>query len=254
MRNLISLALICIFTFCATGCFKTYQEIRLKSDLSGQIYLRLVYDMNTIVDMMGAQQGGGQVPEKQKKMMTEQMKSQMKAESKAMKEEINKKLPEGVKLAEFSILEPKPGKMEMKIGFSFKHIDCLKAMQDLEFGPQQGDAQKPFQGLTIEQEGSDIIIKQNMKTDPKMQQGSEQMESMPGMEEMMEMMLKEMGFFVRIRVPYMKYKIAEHTADKYDEANHTLYWSYTGKALMESAKTGKMPKEVFVRLTPKQEE
>lgn len=264
----------------SSGCIETYQEIRIKSNLSGEMHLRVVYHVESIVKataMMQQQQqqpeaGAPQeMPEEQKMMMLESIKSMLLTQSEEQKNEIESKLPEGIKIQTFEVNETEANIVEMKVVLAFSHIDDLKALKQMEEEAaankrpgKQDNKQNPFEGFSIEsQPNGTIIIKQNMegktselkkmpvggnKDKPK---NKKEAAAMAELENMMKSLMEGMGVHFRVRVPYMKYNVGKHNAREYDKKNHTLRWDYTGERIMKMAQEGKAPESIYVELIPK---
>ncbi len=255
-------ALLLIFLATA-GCLKTYQEIRLKSDLSGTMEFKIIYDIQAITSAMSMQQEmmGQKASPEQKSMMQEEFKNQILGNKDKSKQEIESQLPEGIKLTEFSIEESKDDKVSMKIAIEFDHIRNLKKLQNLQLS--EGDAMgasgksstKFLEQFSVEEMGDSIIIKQNIGKPQGMGQakgkGKGKGQMPPQIEQMISGMMKSLGINFRIRIPFKQYKVAEHNAHKYDQKTHTLYWMYSGEKMMKMAETGEEIQNIYLKLDKK---
>lgn len=255
-QNVKICALIFVIMITA-GCLKTYQEIRIKSDLSGTMEFRVVYDMESITNFALMMQGmmGQKMPPEQKEMMQEEIKKQFSAKNDEKKKEIESQLPDGIKLIEFSTDDSKNDKITMKICMEFDHIRNLKKLENLEIseGDSMGASGKSttkfLENFSVEEKDNTIIIKQSIGKPKGMNQaqGKGKKQLPPEVEKMM----KGLGINFRIRIPYKSYKVAEHNAHKYDQKTQTLYWMYTGDTLMEMSQNNTEIKDIYLKLEKK---
>jgi len=258
-----------IFTFCfmilmTVGCLKSYQEIRIKSDLSGTMEFKFIYDMEAITTatmMIQGMMGPKMTPEQkemmqeQKEMMQEEIKKQFSAKNNEKKKEIESQLPEGIKLTEFFIDDSKGNKVTMKICMEFDHIRNLKKLENLKISEDNfmggsGESSTKFlEHFSVEEKGNTIIIKQDIGKPKGMDQskGKNKKQMPPEIEKM----IKDLGINFRIRIPYKQYKVAEHNAHKYDQKAHTLYWMYSGEKLIKMSEDGKEIENIYVKLEKK---
>lgn len=77
LRKITALVVVLSVLFSA-GCFQMYQQIKLKADLSGTISLRVIYDMEKVLDAVVKMQLGEDADEEMVAAAKEQMRGQMK--------------------------------------------------------------------------------------------------------------------------------------------------------------------------------
>lgn len=259
------LCALCAVLVLAGGCIEMRQELRLKSDLSGSVSMNLVYDLGMISEgvVLAMSSGGGKGPamkmppeqlESMKQMMLQNIKTQM-ASKFLSREEIESQLPaEGIRLENFEIRE-KGNIVSLDAKFAFDHVSKIEALRDIKFEQEQEGQQmqgmnvgaassNPYEHLKIEEQGEYLVISHNLAQDFDPAQYSQIPPQMQGL------MKKagDKGIFLRIRLPYQKYELVEHTADSVDQKNHTLYWLYNFDKLRGIAAQGKVPEPVYVKM------
>lgn len=274
------LTIICAMVFLHSGCIKIYEEIRLKSDLSGTISMQVNYDLEAFAEvaivftqMMGNMGDKNakmpQFPPEQmeamKAMMLQQMKENIKQEM-PDQQQLKQQLGEGLHLEQMNI-EDNDNAVNINFKIAFDHISKLKGMKNFNIG--QKDTQKPkknmpkfggfdlesttkgfdkpFEAFKIEEQGEFLIIQQSLGKEGG-HKGPMSTENLPPQMQGLMKKFEKMGMFVRIRVPYMRYKIVEQNADKYDEQNHTLYWFYTFEKMQQWSKQNKKPPVLSVKM------
>ncbi len=262
MRNKIFFIFLMLAIIIATGCLKTYQEIRIKSDLSGELYCQMVYNIDDIVPLAALQQKilPSKITPQQRMAITEQIRGTIELmQNDEQRENIEGQLPDGVKLEDFSVDGQDPKNMKINLKLSFNHIDRVKELQDFELGQMTGDekGQKPFADFKITKEGKKLIIEKPTelllptKMLPKKQEKLNKRPEEKEIQALVDNTVNGISYNFRIRLPYMKYNLIKHNADKYDQKGHTLYWFYPGRELMNCIETGKSPKSVYVLLEEK---
>ena len=244
----------------ASGCLQTFQEFHLKSDLSGTIAFKVVYDMEEILETVAAIQGGEGDAE-----MTKMLKESLRGEAEQKlqmpsKQRIKAKLPKGIKLLSLKA----GGKGEKKliyIKFAFDHIDRLQDFKNVKLFqniPNEvagipipvKDPLQQIKDIVVARQGNKLVISQKLSS-IEVLRNKEALEAIPGSERMVKKIADTMGFFFKVGVPYQKYRVIEHTADKYDKKNHVLYWLYPSAKVKKILASEEVPSLIHVVLQEK---
>jgi hypothetical protein len=112
------------------------------------------------------------------------------------------------------------------------------------------DPLQQVQDLTIQQKDNYLTIGQKVAS-VEILQNKEMLDSLPGAEQLLPEMIKTMGFYMKIKIPHLKYNLIEHSAHKYNEEKHILEWSYSSAKIQEIIKSGKTPSPIYVKLEKK---
>lgn len=226
-----------------SSCLKVKQQLSLNSNLSGTLYsITTCKSLQGVKDMMLMLQGGAD-PQMQK-MMKSQIQGQVDAYVRNMVPDettLRSALPEGVKLLKYEVTRGE-NNFQIATKFSFSHISQLRDLQKALAGTQQ--EQQDGSEMQIKEQGEYLIISQELST-----VGSvDQVRQVPP--QMMEQLLEGGGVYYRIRLPYKRYELVEHSAHKYANKKHALYWAYSLNKLLKLQQRGKAPR-VYVKLKKK---
>lgn len=244
-------------SFLTTGCFEIEQSIELKKDLSGTAAFHLGVDLEPMVVVMA--QFGREMEGKKGPMTAAELakaKADFKkqnAEKKDSKEpsraEIEKSLPKGVRLLDFSAKELDFG-IVTDFKFAFDRIQNLidvKLPSKGEDPTQKSVIDTPFEGLELI-EKSDTLTLQTRPVNPT-ESVKEQAADAPkldaGMEKTVTQAFEKMRVVYRIKAPFA---IVSHNATRRE--GETLIWEYDMKAFEKMSKA-KKPEDFGVRVTYK---
>ncbi|HSN88977.1 MAG TPA: hypothetical protein VL025_19590 [Thermoanaerobaculia bacterium] len=230
----------CLVVF--SGCFDVEQTMTLERDLSGKAGFSMHVDMEPMVLFMVRMQRemAGQTGEPTQaeidKARTEFLASGKKETSKPpSKEEIEKQLPQGVKLLDSSF-EDEGTKLGARFLFGFDNVSKLsqikiaskKEGEDGQPGPpSQNPAESPFGSLQVKDEGSTILV-----TSEAMNPVADQNEQAAGMDLSPEMKKQVEDAFKGVRVAFKidaPFEVLEHNATR--QEGRTLIWEYDMKSL-----------------------
>ncbi|HKR63711.1 MAG TPA: hypothetical protein VJZ00_08265 [Thermoanaerobaculia bacterium] len=252
-------ALVALCVLFLTGCFEVEQSINLKKDLSGTADFHLGIDMEPMVIVMAQ---FGREMEGKKGPMTDaeiaaakadfkkQAKKKTSEEKMPSREEMQKSMPEGVKLLDFAMTEKDFG-IASDFKFAFENIRNLIDVKLPSNG--EGDPTKkniidtPFEALQLVEKG-DTITLQTKPVNPAesvKEQASDAPKLDPGMEKMVKQAFEKMRVVYRINAPFT---IVSHNATRRE--GDTLIWEYDMKRFEELAKS-KKPDDFQVRVTYK---
>ncbi|MDP9193553.1 MAG: hypothetical protein M3P06_17810 [Acidobacteriota bacterium] len=240
------------------GCFEIEQSIDLKKDLSGTADFHLGVDLEPMVVVMaqfGREMEGKTGPitaEELAKAKAEFKKSSKKEEKsdEPSRADIEKSLPEGVKLLNFATKEREFG-VDSNFKFSFEKLSQLVGVRLPSKG--EGDPTKknvidsPFEGLELSEKGDTLTI----RTKPQNPTASvkEQAADAPKLDAATEKLVKDA--FGKMRVAYRitaPFTIVSHNATR--KEGNTLIWEYDMAAFEKMEKSKKLD-DVGVRVTYK---
>ncbi|MFL6248596.1 MAG: hypothetical protein ACJ74H_21410 [Thermoanaerobaculia bacterium] len=237
------------------GCFEIEQSIDLQKDLSGTADFHLGVDLEPMIVVM-AQFGremegktGPMTAAELAKAKAEFKKSSKKSESKEpTREEIEKSLPEGVKLISYGTKEREFG-VDSNFKFGFKKLSNLVGVKL----PSKGDGDptkknvidSPFEGLELSEKGDTLTI----RTKPQNPTASvkEQAADAPKLDAATEKLVRDA--FSKMRVAYRitaPFTIVSHNATRRE--GNTLIWEYDLAAFEKMEKTKKLD-DLGVRVT-----
>ena len=247
MRKALSLLSVFSLVFLA-GCFEIEQSINLQKDLSGTADFHLGVDLEPMVVVM-AQFGremegktGPMTAEELAKAKAEFKKSAKKSESKPpSRADIQKELPEGVTLLDFSTKERDFG-MASDFKFGFEKLSQLVGVKlPQKEGGQPTDKNvidSPFEGLELSEKGDTITIRskpQNPAETVKEEAG----EGGPKLDAATEKLVKDA--FAKMRVVYRitaPFTVVSHNATRRE--GNTLIWEYNMETFEKMAASKKL--------------
>jgi len=240
------------------GCFEIDQTIDLKQDLSGTADFHLGVDMEPMVMVMAQfaremEGKKGPITEAElAKARAEFKKSSKKSESgeKPSRAEIEKSLPEGVKLLDFKATEKDFGvATDFKFGF-----DRLSRLVGVKLPSKEGGdpTQKnvidsPFEGLELIEKGNTITIRTKPQNPTEAVQ--KEAEGGPKIDAETEKMIRDA--FGKMRVTYRitaPFTIVSHNATR--KQGNTLIWEYNLETF-EKMEASKKIDEFGVQVTYK---
>ncbi|HEV3484113.1 MAG TPA: hypothetical protein VG106_01810 [Vicinamibacterales bacterium] len=221
-----------------TGCFEIEQSINLKQDLSGTADFHLGIDMEPMVVVMAQfakEMEGKKGPltaDELAKAKAEFKKSATSKKSGAPEKaeldraEINKGLPEGVKLLDFKATDREFG-IATDFKFGFERVNQLinVKLPGKEGGdPTQANViDSPFEGLEVIEKGNTITVQ--TKPQNPTESVKEQAAEAPKLDAETEKMVKDA--FGKMRVVYRitaPFAVVSHNADRRE--GNTLIWEY----------------------------
>jgi hypothetical protein len=239
------------------GCFEVEQSIDLKKDLSGTADFHLGVDLEPMIVVM-AQFGremegktGPMTAEELAKAKAEFRKSAKKSTSTSKepsRAEIEKQLPEGVTLINYSAKEREFGG-DTNFKFGFEKLSQLVGVKlpSKEGGDptQKNVIDSPFEGLELSEKGDTITI----RTKPQNPTASvkEQAADAPKLDAATEKMVKDA--FSKMRVAYRitaPFTVVSHNATRRE--GNTLIWEYDMAAFEKMEKAKKLD-DVGVHVT-----
>ncbi|MEO8380543.1 MAG: hypothetical protein ABI779_12830 [Acidobacteriota bacterium] len=255
MKNKTIVALLTLLL--TAGCFEIDQAIVLQKDLSGTADFHLGIDLEPMVTVMaqfGHEMEGkkGPVTEAELAKARAEFKksSSKKSEGEEMsRADIEKQLPEGVKLLDFKTAERDFG-VDSNFKFGF---DRLSRLVGIKLPSKGNDPTKknvidsPFEGLELVEKGDTLTL----RTKPINPQEAVQKEAAeaPKMDAATEKLVKDA--FKKMRVTYRitaPFTIVSHNATR--KEGNTLIWEYNMARFEEMAKSKKL-EDAGVRVTYK---
>jgi hypothetical protein len=229
-----------------TGCFEIEQSINLQKDLSGTADFHLGVDLEPMVVVMAQfareMEGktGPATAEEIAKAKADFKKSSKKTstESDTSRADIEKEMPEGVKLLDYSVKEKEFGMTsDFKFGF-----DRLSRLVGVKLPSREGDPSKknvidsPFEGLELSESGDTFTIRS--KAQNPAEEVKEQAADAPKLDAATEKLVRDA--FSKMRVVYRisaPFTVVSHNATRRE--GNTLVWEYDMKAFEEMAKAKK---------------
>jgi len=241
------------------GCFEIDQSINLEKDLSGTADFHLGVDMEPMVVVMAQfaremEGKKGPVTEAElAKARADFKKNAKKSESgeKPSRAEIEKSMPEGVKLLDFKATEKDFGvSTDFKFGF-----DRLNRLVGVKLPSKEGgDPTKknvidsPFEGLELVEKGNTITIRTKPQNPTEAVQ--KEAEGGPKVDAATEKMIRDA--FSKMRVTYRitaPFTIVSHNATR--KQGNTLIWEYNLETFEKMEKAKKNMDDMGVRVTYK---
>jgi hypothetical protein len=245
-RSLAALSLLLL----TTACFEIDQKITLEKDLSGTAALHVDVDFEPMIravaqftrEMQG-EEGAVTEADLAKARAEFKSKSGEKSDPAAERAELEKNLPEGVKLLDQKVVERDFG-VSTDVRFAFDRLSRLVGVKLSGGGsdPAAAPADSPFANLEIEEKGDLITIRSKPENpaDKVKQEAAEQMPVDAEMEALMAESLKKMRVSYSITTPF---EIVSHNATR--KEGKTLIWVFDKDAL-EKAKSSD---DVAVKVT-----
>ncbi len=238
------------------GCFEVDQSIDLKKDLSGTADFHLGVDLEPMIVVMaqfGREMEGKTGPitaEELAKAKAEFKKSAKKEKSKdePSKADIEKSMPEGVKLLSYGMKEREFG-MDTNFKFGFDKLSQLVGVKLPSKG--EGDPSKknvidsPFEGLELSEKGDTLTIR--TKPQNPTESVKEQAADAPKLDAATEKLVKDA--FGKMRVSYRitaPFAVVSHNATR--KEGNTLIWEYDMAAFEKMEKSKKLD-DIGVRVT-----
>ena len=238
------------------GCFEVEQSIDLKKDLSGTADFHLGVDLEPMIVVMaqfGREMEGKTGPitaAELAKAKAEFKKSAKKSESKdePSRADIEKELPEGVKLISYGMTEREFG-VDTKFKFGFNKLSQLVGVKLPSKG--EGDPTKknvidsPFEGLELSEKGDTLTIR--TKPQNPTESVKEQAADAPKLDAATEKLVKDA--FGKMRVAYRitaPFTVVSHNATR--KEGNTLIWEYDMAAFEKMEKSKKLD-DIGVRVT-----
>jgi hypothetical protein len=229
------------------GCFEVEQSINLNKDMSGTADFHLGVNLEPMVVVM-AQFGrelegksGPMTAEELAKAKAEFKKSAKKSESKEpTRADIEKNLPEGVKLLDYKLQERDLG-MASDFKFGFDRLSRLVGVKlpSKEGGDptQKSVIDSPFDGLEVSESGNTLTIRAKAQnpTSAVQEQAADAPKLDAATEKMVRDAFKEMRVVYRITAPF---EIVSHNATKRE--GNTLIWLYDMETFEKLEKSKKL--------------
>jgi hypothetical protein len=241
-----------------TGCFEIDQSINLEKNLSGTADFHLGVDFEPMVMIMAqfahemsGEKGPLTAAELEKARADFKKSSKKEGPSKEpTRAEIEKQMPEGVKLLDYKMKEREFG-VATDFKFAFDRVSRLVGVKlpskEGKDPTQKNVIDSPFQGLELEEKGNTITL----RTKPLNPQEAVQKEAEggPKMDAEAEKLMRDA--FGKMRVTYRvtaPFTIVSHNATR--KEGNTLIWEYDLKRFEELAKSKKLD-DAGVRVTYK---
>lgn len=249
-------ALALLSVFLLAGCFEIEQSIDLKKDLSGTADFHLGVDLEPMVVVMA--QFGREMEGKTGPMTAEELakakadfkKNAKKSESKTpSKAEIQKDLPEGITLLDFSTKERDFG-MDSNFKFGFQKLSQLVGVKlpSKQGGDSPADKNvidSPFEGLELSESGNTFTIR--AKAQNPVDTVKEEASEGPKLDAATEKLVKDA--FAKLRVAYRitaPFEVVSHNATRRE--GNTLIWEYD-LATFEKLEKSKKLDDAQLRVT-----
>jgi hypothetical protein len=244
--------------FLTAGCFEIDQAIVLEKDLSGTADFHLGVDLEPMVVIMAQfarEMEGKKGPVTEAELTKARAEFKKSSSSKSEKDEpnradIEKELPEGVKLLDYKVTERDFGvASDFKFGFDrISRLVGVKLPSKKGGDPTQKNViDSPFQGLELVEKGDTITL----RTKPINPQEAVQKEAAdaPKMDAEAEKLMKDA--FGKMRVTYRitaPFTVLSHNATR--KQGNTLIWEFDLARFEELAKSKKLD-DAGVRVTYK---
>lgn len=249
-------AIAVLSTLLLAGCFEVEQSIELKKDMSGTADFHLGVDLEPMIVVMaqfGREMEGktGPITAAELAKAKAEFKKSAKKESKKdepSRADLEKSLPEGVKLLSFGTKEREFG-MDSNFKFGFNKLSQLVGVKLPSKG--EGDPttknviDSPFEGLEVSEKGDTLTIR--TKPQNPTESVKEQAADAPKLDAATEKIVKDA--FGKMRVAYRitaPFTVVSHNATR--KEGNTLIWEYDMAAFEKMAKSKKVSDE-GVRVT-----
>ena len=252
MKKLLALLSVVLLA----GCFEIDQSINLQKDLSGTADFHLGIDLEPMVVIMAQfaremEGKKGPISPAELKKAKEEFKKQSKEkknEPMPTLAEMNKDMPEGVKILDYKVAEKDFGvATDFKFGFEkLSQLVNVKLAQKEGADPTQKNLiDTPFEGLELIEKGNTITL-QTKAINPSEKVEKEAADA-PKMdkdtEKLMKDAFKDLRVVYRITAPFT---IVSHNATR--KEGNTLIWEYDMERFEEMEKSKKLD-DVQVRVT-----
>jgi hypothetical protein len=256
MKRALAVVVMVLSTLLLSGCFEIEQTLDLKKDLSGTADFHLGVDLEPMIVVMA--QFGRSMEGKSGPLTADELakaKADFKKSSKksgSSKEpsraDIEKDLPEGVKLLSYGMKEREFG-IDTNFKFGFEKLSQLVGVKLPSKGgddpTQKNVIESPFEGLEVSEKGDTLTI----RTKPQNPTASvkEQAADAPKLDAATEQMVKDA--FSKLRVAYRittPFTIVSHNATRRE--GNTLIWEYDMAAFEKIEKSKKLD-DMGVRVT-----
>jgi hypothetical protein len=240
-----------------TGCFEIDQSINLEKNLSGTADFHLGVDLEPMVVIMAQfahEMSGEKGPLTKEALAKARADFKKESKGKSAKDEVSradieKELPEGVKLLDYKMKEREFG-IDSDFKFAFDRINRLINVKLPSKGKdptQKNVIDSPFQGLELEEKGNTLTL----RTKPLNPQEAVQKEAegAPKLDAATEKLVRDA--FGKMRVTYRvtaPFAIVSHNATR--KEGNTLIWEYDLKRFEELEKSKKL-EDAGVRVTYK---
>jgi len=240
------------------GCFEIDQTINLEKDLSGTADFHLGIDLEPMVVIMAQfahEMSGKTGPVSEAELAKARTEFKKSSSSKSETEEmsrgdVEKGLPEGVKLLDYKVAEREFGVVtDFKFGF-----DRISKLVGVKLPSKGGDdptkknvIDSPFEGLELEEKGNTLTLR-TKPLNPQEAVAKETAEA-PKMDAATEKLMKDA--FSKMRVSYRitaPFTIVSHNATR--KQGNTLIWEYDMDRFEALSKSGKLD-DAGVRVTYK---
>lgn len=226
-------AILAVLTlFLAAGCFEIDQSINLQKDLSGTADFHLGIDFEPMIVVMaqfGHEMEGKKGPVTQAeiaKAKADFKKSSKSSGDQPSRADVEKDLPEGVKLLDFKATERDFG-VATDLKFAF---DKLSRLVNVKLPSKEGGdptkksvVDSPFEGLEVVEKGGTITIR--AKAQNPTEAVKAEAKDAPKMDPETEKMVRDA--FAKMRVTYRitaPFTIVSHNATR--KEGNTLIWEY----------------------------
>ncbi|HYI07872.1 MAG TPA: hypothetical protein VEK57_02270 [Thermoanaerobaculia bacterium] len=244
MKRLVAVASMLLLA----GCFEIDQSINLQKDLSGTADFHLGVDLEPMVVVMA--QFAKEMEGKKGPVTAEELarakadfkKSATKKtdEKETSRADIEKGLPEGVKLLDYKAVERDFG-VATDFKFGFDRISRLIGVKLPSKGggdpTKQNIMESPFEGLELSEKGDTITIRS--KPQNPAESVKEQAADAPKLDAATEKLVRDA--FGKMRVSYRitaPFTVVSHNATRRE--GNTLVWEYDMAAFEKMAKSGKV--------------
>jgi hypothetical protein len=216
-----------------TGCFEIDQSIALQQDLSGTADFHLGVDLEPMVVVMAQfarEMSGKEGPLTAEELAAARADFKKNAKRSSSKEpsraEIQKSLPEGVKLLDFKSVERDFG-MDTNFKFGFDRLNRLVGVKlPSKSGgdpTQKSVIDSPFEGLELIEKGDTITIRAKAQNPTEAVQ--KEAEGAPKLDAATEKLVRDA--FGKMRVTYRitaPFAVVSHNATR--KQGNTLIWEY----------------------------
>lgn len=252
--------LVALLALSLTACFEIDQSIHLQKDLSGTADFHLGVDLEPMVLVMA--QFAREMEGKKGPVTAEELakaKAEFKKSSKGegaavgndrVREEINRNLPDGVKLLDFRMTDREFG-MSSRFQFGFdrlSHLVGVKLPSENEDPARKNVVESPFEGLEVVESGDTFTIR--TKPINPAEAVKEEAKDAPKLDAATEKLIRDA--FGKMRVTYRitaPFTVVSHNATRRE--GNTLVWEYDFARFEELSRSNLGPDDLGVRVTYK---
>ncbi|HEX2060730.1 MAG TPA: hypothetical protein VHK90_08310 [Thermoanaerobaculia bacterium] len=239
-----------------TACFEIEQRIDLKKDLSGTADFHLGVDLEPMIVVMAQfakemEGKSGPLTKEELAKAKADFKKSSKKESNSgepSRADIEKSLPEGVKLLDFAVKDREFG-MVSDFKFGFERLSNLVGVKLPSKGngdpTQKNVIDSPFEGLELSEKGDTFTIrtKPQNPTESVKEQAADAPKLDPATEKLVKDAFSKMRVAYRITAPF---EIVSHNATRRE--GNTLIWEYD-LATFEKLEKSKKLDDAQLRVT-----